>query len=345
MAASFRVVVALLAAALALLTSQAPRIVDAAVRVLMSYPLDVEIGNAELADAATLAARLEGKRALVVGGTRGIGRGVALTFARAGCDVHVVGRSQTAGAAVVSSMQAVSSRKVQHHFKASSHDLSTIAGCEQLVQELQQDGLPFDLVVFTVGVWPDLANPQTPNGINKVVALDVVARFLVLNGIRAQLNHEARILNVLASTFKLPTPSTQSLKGIISGEVYNPNFWALPSASIAADALLFHSARKFPSVKLIGVHPGFVKTELPASTFPVWVAEILKALMTPFAVSEDTIGATLASIISSPNVERRDVSYFNYLLEGRQTHPLAYDNATGTWLMEFLDGLSKNATA
>ena len=49
---------------------------------------------------------LAGKQAVVVGGTAGIGRGVAVRLARAGCAVTIVGRSESRGANVVAEMAA-----------------------------------------------------------------------------------------------------------------------------------------------------------------------------------------------------------------------------------------------
>ena len=49
-----------------------------------------------------------GKRALVVGGTAGIGHGIALRLAKAGCAVTIVGRSEERGNAIIDEMTKVS---------------------------------------------------------------------------------------------------------------------------------------------------------------------------------------------------------------------------------------------
>ena len=48
---------------------------------------------------------LTGKRAVVVGGTSGIGKGLALRLAKAGASVTIVGRSQERAANIIQQMQ------------------------------------------------------------------------------------------------------------------------------------------------------------------------------------------------------------------------------------------------
>lgn len=148
--------VAILAAATAVLLQAAPCIFRSVLR-LASCPLDPVSGNAHPLPAAA-AQSLRGKRALVIGGTRGIGRGIALTLASHGASVSIVGRSR--GGAVVDSMRERAADTTADSadallpaatvFHAHSFDLATVAGCVALGRALQAErrsgGVAFDYV-------------------------------------------------------------------------------------------------------------------------------------------------------------------------------------------------------
>ena len=75
---------------LAIFLAMLPNIFNAIIRA-GSTPKDPSVGDvAPISSATDL--DLQSKRSLVVGGTRGIGRGVAMTLAAGGASVTVVGR-------------------------------------------------------------------------------------------------------------------------------------------------------------------------------------------------------------------------------------------------------------
>jgi 3-oxoacyl-[acyl-carrier protein] reductase len=93
---------------------------------------------------------LRGKRALVTGGSRGIGAATAVLLAEYGADVVIGYRSRTAEAdAVVEQCRALG-------VKASAHasDIATRLGAEALVRGAAESLGGLDLFIANAGIWP-----------------------------------------------------------------------------------------------------------------------------------------------------------------------------------------------
>jgi NAD(P)-dependent dehydrogenase (short-subunit alcohol dehydrogenase family) len=80
--------------------------------------------------------QLHGKRALVTGGTRGIGKAIARTLATEGCDVMVAGRDAEALAATASELAAATGRRVVPVVVDTGDDASVDAMVASCVREL-----------------------------------------------------------------------------------------------------------------------------------------------------------------------------------------------------------------
>ena len=91
-----------------------------------------------------------------MGATRGIGRGIALSLARVGASVTVVGRSEKGGQEVVERMRALAPDPLRQSFRFQFADLVTVKGCEDFTAALRsarKGKQTFDFLVMTVGVW------------------------------------------------------------------------------------------------------------------------------------------------------------------------------------------------
>jgi len=93
---------------------------------------------------------LEGKRAIVTGGSRGIGAAVARLLARAGADVGIAYRSRAVEA------EAVIADITNHEVRSFSHmvDLSTKEGNDAFVDKAVQLFGGVDIFVGNSGFWP-----------------------------------------------------------------------------------------------------------------------------------------------------------------------------------------------
>lgn len=93
---------------------------------------------------------LKGKRALVTGGSRGIGAAIAKNLAAAGADVCIGYRKRTKDAkATVAACQALGVKAA-----AFASDISTPVGAEKLIVRTMKELGGLDLFVANAGIWP-----------------------------------------------------------------------------------------------------------------------------------------------------------------------------------------------
>jgi gluconate 5-dehydrogenase len=86
--------------------------------------------------------RLDGKRVLITGGSRGFGRAIALAVTEAGADVALVGRDPDALARTAQEVRARG-----HEARTYSADVGDPAVCEDLCRRVLAEGAPIDVLV------------------------------------------------------------------------------------------------------------------------------------------------------------------------------------------------------
>src|SRR5689334_19434816 len=89
--------------------------------------------------------RLDGKRLFITGGSRGLGREMALAIAEAGADVVMVGRDGESLARTAADIRALG--RQCHAFEG---DAGTPAGCEAACAEALAQG-PIDILINNIG--------------------------------------------------------------------------------------------------------------------------------------------------------------------------------------------------
>jgi 3-oxoacyl-[acyl-carrier protein] reductase len=192
---------------------------------------------------------LRGKRALVTGGSRGIGAATALLLAECGADVGIGYRSRQNEAADV--VQRLAERGVRAFAHAS--DLSVLAGTTSLFDRAEREFGGLDIFVGNAGIWPpqDVALAEmTDEQWRRTMSENTDAMFYSTRAAARRLERGGRIVLVSSTAGQ-------------RGEAYHADYAASKGAMISfVKSLAVELAAK--DVTVNAVAPGWVDTEMVA---------------------------------------------------------------------------------
>ena len=197
---------------------------------------------------------LRGKRALVTGGSRGIGAATALLLAECGADVGIGYRSrQTEAADVVQRLAGLGVRAFAH-----AADLASLGGTTSLFERAEREFDGLDIFVGNAGIWPaqDVAlQDMTDEQWRRTMTENTDAMFYSTRAAARRLERGGRIVLVSSTAGQ-------------RGEAYHADYAASKGAMISfVKSLAVELASR--EVTVNAVAPGWVDTEM--------VAEVLDA--------------------------------------------------------------------
>ena len=234
------------------------------------------------AQAASADISLAGKHAVVVGGTSGIGHGLALRLAQAGCSVTIVGRSAERGSKIVASLAKAEGAK--HSFEPL--DAFSLKACDALAAKMSAKSL--DLLVLTQGMATIQKHTPVPEtGLDEKLSLHVYSRVALAKALAPALEKasDPRVLSVLSAgihgPFKAYKESPELLKG-----------YSVPKAADAGgfytDIALESLAAAHPKVSFLHAAPGFVNTNW-GTEMPTVLRWLIRGLQ-PLGRSKEACG-------------------------------------------------------
>ena len=231
---------------------------------------------------------LEGKVAIVTGGSRGIGRSISLGLAEAGADVVATSRSIESVEAITAEIKKLGKRSI-----AVSTDASSKKDIENVVNKTIEEFGKIDILVNNAGVSHDFKTAEniTDEDWDWVINLNLRGQFLFCQEVGKHMRERkyGKIVNVVSIVGQV---------GFTRQIVYA----AAKSGLIAITKTLALEWNKY-NITVNALAPGFVETDMTSALKGSGVEKkILKrTAMNRFGKPEEVVGAAiyLASDASS----------------------------------------------
>eukprot|EP00026_Physarum_polycephalum_P013286 Phypoly_transcript_13671.p1 GENE.Phypoly_transcript_13671~~Phypoly_transcript_13671.p1 ORF type:complete len:299 (+),score=39.99 Phypoly_transcript_13671:88-984(+) len=251
---------------------------------------------------ATKDVSLVGKHVLVVGGTAGIGEGAAITFARHGASVTIVGRNTEKGAIIVQQMRDVCPPASPARFEFKKLDLTSMAEIKQFAKEYTEAHAEeaLDILIITAGVLRWGPREETHEGIEKNFAVNYVGRFLIIKLLipLLQRSENATVISIL----RCGQPGEIDFNDV---QLKNSDWGARAKMqssrtnALANDLMIQEFGNRYPNIHFFHVFPGWVNTDLLApSGLPLNFLWRFYAWW--FGVTPEAYSHTLVHICTSP---------------------------------------------
>jgi len=195
---------------------------------------------------------LRGKRALITGGSRGIGAATALLFAEYGVDIVIGYRSRKEdAAAIVDAARSSGVRAFAHAQDISSHD-----GAESLVRHTVTDLGGLDFFVGNAGIWPADDVPvadMDDSRWRRTMMENIDSMFYTTRAAARVMSDNGRIVLVSSTAGQ-------------RGEAYHADYAASKGAMISyVKSLCIELAKR--GITVNSVAPGWVDTEMCEGAF------------------------------------------------------------------------------
>ena len=208
-------------------------------------------------------ASLQGRSAIVTGGSKGIGRGIAQTFANAGVDVLITGRNQTDLDETVSALAGTPGR-----VSALRADVTSPEDARQVVDAAVERHGGLDIVCANAGIFPSgRLEDLTPDDIDQVLAVNFKGTVYIVQAALAALTASGHGRVVITSS--------------ITGPITGYPGWSHYGASKAAQLGFLRTAAMELAPKKITVNavlPGNIVTEWLDEMGPDYLNQMASAV-------------------------------------------------------------------
>lgn len=242
---------------------------------------------------------LQGKSAMVVGGTDGLGRAISHAMLAQGAEVWVVGRrNRDEGVAKLHFVQA---------------DLSSMRAARRLGQELPVENL--DLLLLTTGIFAAPTRQVTEEGIERDIAVSYLCRYALLQGMGPRLGQARPAGSKRARVFVMGFPGTgeRGTPDDLNAERSYDAMKVHMNTVAGNEMLVLDGVTRYPHLALFGLNPGLIKTGIRSNFLGdgSWRHRIAEAVIGLFYTSAEGYAQSITPLLFAPELEARSGLMFN----------------------------------
>lgn len=240
------------------------------------------------------------KRALVVGGTSGIGTGIASRLANRGVDVTIAGRNEVRGREIVESLKTT---YPSGNFKFEICDCFQMDSVKKLAEAQAKENL--DYLVMTQGMATIQGLTPTEDGFDQKLQLHYYSRVLLASLLAPSMSsNSGSVLSVLSAGVHGAYKGYEDDVGLTKGySIKN----AADLAGFYNDIALEKLAQEFSTMVFAHASPGFVNTNW-GTEMPTLLRWVIRGLQ-HFGKSQEECGELMVSglfDVSSPGLHLLD---------------------------------------
>ena len=209
---------------------------------------------------------LKGKNCLITGATGGLGKEIAMEFAKNGCNLFLTGRNDEKLNSLKNELQ---NDQIKIDFKAA--DLSDVDDIQKLIDKTKNIFSNVDILVNCAGIFPvKLLSDSTVDDFEKCFSVNVRAAFVLCKEFSQEMVSKkwGRIVNIASS-------------GAYNGRSKTTIYRASKHALLGLSRSL-HSELKEHNVRTFCVSPGSIKTPMGKSV----VGQSYETFLNPSEIAE-----------------------------------------------------------
>ena len=226
---------------------------------------------------------LPNKHAIVVGGTSGIGMGMALRLSKSNIDVTIVGRNNKRGLEIVEEMKVKSNGVGKYNFIEC--DTFLLNNVKNVVDKYTETNNKLDYLILTQGMATIQGRTETSEGIDQKLALHYFSRVTFMKLLAPLLNQseDPRVVSVLSGGVHTEYQHWEN-------DFELKDNYTLPNAANAAglynDIAVDSMSRENPKISYTHIAPGVVATNW-GTEMPWYLRGPIRGLMGIFGQSTE----------------------------------------------------------